>query len=61
VTDEEQLEGLDLGEHGNVAYGGFVFESTGFSAVISPHDLAAQHAAKAAMGISSPGIAAAQA
>ncbi|MCX7983858.1 MAG: ammonium transporter [Bacteroidetes bacterium] len=29
VSDEEQLEGLDLGEHGNVAYGGFLFESTG--------------------------------
>jgi Amt family ammonium transporter len=34
VSDEEQLEGLDLGEHGNVAYGGFVFESTGPNAVI---------------------------
>ncbi len=29
VSDEEQLEGLDLGEHGNVAYAGFLFESTG--------------------------------
>lgn len=29
VSDEEQLEGLDIGEHGNVAYGGFLFESTG--------------------------------
>ena len=35
VSDAEQLEGLDIGEHGNVAYGGFVFESTGPSAVIS--------------------------
>jgi Amt family ammonium transporter len=35
VSDEEQLEGLDLGEHGNVAYGGFVFESTGPNAVIT--------------------------
>lgn len=35
VSDAEQLEGLDIGEHGNVAYGGFVFESTGHSAVIS--------------------------
>jgi Amt family ammonium transporter len=26
VSDEEQIQGLDLGEHGNVAYGGFVFE-----------------------------------
>lgn len=26
VSDAEQLEGLDIGEHGNVAYGGFVFE-----------------------------------
>jgi ammonium transporter, Amt family len=29
VSDAEQMEGLDIGEHGNVAYGGFVFESTG--------------------------------
>lgn len=35
VSDEEQLQGLDLGEHGNVAYGGFVFESTGPNAVIT--------------------------
>ncbi len=35
ASDAEQLEGLDLGEHGNVAYGGFVFESTGPSAVIT--------------------------
>jgi Amt family ammonium transporter len=35
VSDEEQLQGLDLGEHGNVAYGGFVMESTGPSAVIT--------------------------
>ncbi len=28
VSDAEQIEGLDLGEHGNVAYGGFVFEET---------------------------------
>ncbi len=34
VTDAEQLEGLDLGEHGNSAYGGFVLESTGPSAII---------------------------
>lgn len=27
VSDAEQIEGLDLGEHGNVAYGGFVFEN----------------------------------
>lgn len=26
VSDEEQIEGLDLGEHGNVAYGDFVIE-----------------------------------
>lgn len=26
VSDAEQIEGLDLGEHGNVAYGGFRFE-----------------------------------
>jgi Amt family ammonium transporter len=35
VSDAEQLEGLDIGEHGNVAYGGFVFESTGPNAVIT--------------------------
>lgn len=34
VSDEEQLEGLDIGEHGNVAYGGFLFESTGHHASI---------------------------
>ncbi|MBK5277528.1 MAG: ammonium transporter [Bacteroidia bacterium] len=28
VSDAEQIEGLDLGEHGSSAYGGFVFEST---------------------------------
>ena len=26
VTDEEQIQGLDIGEHGNVAYGDFVYE-----------------------------------
>lgn len=26
VTDEEQIEGLDIGEHGNVAYGDFAME-----------------------------------
>jgi len=35
VSDAEQIEGLDLGEHGNVAYGGFVFESTGPHAIPS--------------------------
>lgn len=34
VSDAEQLEGLDLGEHGNSAYGGFVIESTGPNAII---------------------------
>lgn len=34
VSDAEQLEGLDLGEHGNTAYGGFVMESTGPAAII---------------------------
>lgn len=34
VSDAEQMEGLDLGEHGNTAYGGFVLESTGPSAII---------------------------
>ena len=37
VSDAEQLEGLDLGEHGNIAYGGFVLESTGPNAIISGH------------------------
>ncbi len=26
VSDAEQIEGLDIGEHGNIAYGGFAFE-----------------------------------
>jgi Amt family ammonium transporter len=26
VSDEEQIEGLDIGEHGNVAYGDFVIQ-----------------------------------
>lgn len=34
VSDAEQLQGLDLGEHGNVAYGGFMFESNGPHAII---------------------------
>ena len=34
VSDAEQLEGLDLGEHGNSAYDGFVMQSTGPSAII---------------------------
>jgi hypothetical protein len=29
------MQGLDIGEHGNSAYSGFVFESTGPNAVIS--------------------------
>jgi Amt family ammonium transporter len=36
VSDAEQLEGLDLGEHGNTAYGGFVFESAGPAAILLP-------------------------
>jgi Amt family ammonium transporter len=35
VSDEEQLQGLDLGEHGNISYGDFVLESTGPGAIIS--------------------------
>ncbi|HEX5168938.1 MAG TPA: ammonium transporter [Cyclobacteriaceae bacterium] len=35
VSDAEQLEGLDLGEHGNTAYSGFVMESSGPNAVIT--------------------------
>ncbi|MCB9271983.1 MAG: ammonium transporter [Lewinellaceae bacterium] len=38
VSDAEQLEGLDLGEHGNSAYGGFVMEKTGPSAIITSAD-----------------------
>lgn len=34
VSDAEQRQGLDLGEHNNTAYGGFVFDSTGDHAVI---------------------------
>lgn len=40
ASDEEQMLGLDLGEHGNTAYGGFVFESTGSNAVISSEVIA---------------------
>ncbi|UII28726.1 ammonium transporter [Fulvivirga maritima] len=35
ASDAEQMEGMDLSEHGNLAYGGFLFESTGPSAIIS--------------------------
>jgi Amt family ammonium transporter len=35
VSDAEQLKGLDLGEHDNTAYGGFVLESTGPGAIIT--------------------------
>lgn len=35
VSDEEQLEGLDLGEHGNVSYGDFVLDSKGPGAIIT--------------------------
>jgi Amt family ammonium transporter len=35
VSDAEQMQGLDIGEHGNTAYSGFVFESTGPNAVIN--------------------------
>ncbi len=31
VSDAEQIEGLDIGEHGNVAYGGFTMEPELFS------------------------------
>jgi Amt family ammonium transporter len=43
VSDAEQLEGLDLGEHGNIAYGGFVFDSTGPNAVILPSQSSAKN------------------
>lgn len=40
ASDAEQLEGMDLGEHGNTAYGGFMIESTGPSAIITdPADI----------------------
>lgn len=35
VSDAEQLEGLDLGEHGNTAYGDFVIDSNGPGAIIT--------------------------
>ncbi|WP_338875757.1 ammonium transporter [Spirosoma sp. SC4-14] len=35
ASDAEQLEGLDLGEHGNTAYGNFVLEPTGPGAIIN--------------------------
>lgn len=31
VSDAEQIEGLDIGEHGNISYGGFVFEEENYS------------------------------
>lgn len=34
ASDAEQRLGLDLGEHNNTAYGGFVIESTGHAAII---------------------------
>ncbi|MEO7961299.1 MAG: ammonium transporter [Ginsengibacter sp.] len=30
VSDAEQIEGLDIGEHGNVSYGGFVMEKESY-------------------------------
>ena len=39
VSDAEQLQGLDLGEHGNISYGGFVLESNGPHAVIQDGEL----------------------
>jgi Amt family ammonium transporter len=29
VTQEEEVEGLDIGEHGNEAYYGFVMQTAG--------------------------------
>jgi Amt family ammonium transporter len=34
VSDAEQRQGLDLGEHNNTAYGGFVLDATGDHAII---------------------------
>lgn len=34
ASDAEQLMGLDLGEHNNTAYGGFVLDATGPAAII---------------------------
>jgi Amt family ammonium transporter len=42
VSDAEQLQGLDLGEHGNVAYGGFMLESNGPHAIIQDGEEAAK-------------------
>ena len=39
VSNAEQLQGLDLGEHGNISYGGFVLESNGPHAVIQDGEL----------------------
>jgi ammonium transporter, Amt family len=36
VTPEEELEGLDIGEHGNVAYPDFVMHADGFGGISSP-------------------------
>ena len=40
ASNAEQLEGMDLGEHGNTAYAGFVMESTGPNAVITDPEVA---------------------
>ncbi|GAA4406611.1 ammonium transporter [Nibrella viscosa] len=37
ASDAEQLEGLDLGEHGNTAYGNFVLEPTGPGAIVNSY------------------------
>ena len=36
VSAEEELEGLDIGEHGNVAYPDFVMHAEGFGTTTMP-------------------------
>jgi Amt family ammonium transporter len=36
VTPEEELEGLDIGEHGNVAYPDFVMHTEGYAGLSTP-------------------------
>jgi hypothetical protein len=31
VSEEEEIEGLDIGEHGNIAYPDFISTTSGFS------------------------------
>lgn len=51
ASDAEQLEGLDLGEHGNVAYGGFLFETSGPAAITYQTDPEADAPVPAGRGV----------